>query len=212
MGFMNRISTEIHVWSSRILQLISDYIRGLDFLIPVNSERSGLDPKVSFRSSPSGNKYLRNVLLTLNIKTDDSILDIGCGKGSALRIISEFRFKKIDGLELSEKLAQIATTNYSILKEKRVSIFNVNAIEFNKYSDYSFFYLNNPFPSEIMKKVMSKIELSAKSSPRNITLIYDNPVCHNDIIGNGNFQKISEFPDEWGNRIYLYCSHFALFH
>jgi hypothetical protein len=91
----------------------------------------------------------------------------------------------------------------------RSQIFNCDAASFDKYADYNIFYLYNPFPAETMLKVISNIKSSADNSARELRLIYNNPVCHDDIIQQGTFEKIKEYPDEWGNKMYVYCNYSA---
>lgn len=203
---MFKTINKIRVWVPRLYQIIIDSRKGLDLLTPVNPEKIGLNPDFSFRSSPSGNKYLQNLLSMLNITDEDSILDIGCGKGSALRTMLGFNFSKIDGIEISEKVSKIASKNMTILKADRVKIFNIDATEFDQYGHYNYYYLFNPFPSEVMRSVIIKIEETLLSASRKITIIYNNPICHSDIIKNGIFNKMSEYPDEWGNKYFLYCN------
>ena len=136
------------------IEIFYDKIYGLDFLSVIPLKELGLDDSVVVQGSPSGNKYLYNVLKDLDIKEHNSILDIGCAKGSAIKYFSKFPFKKIDGLELSESLSKICTNNFSILKINNVKVHNICATEFKGYNDYNFFYLYNPFPEIIMKKVI----------------------------------------------------------
>jgi SAM-dependent methyltransferase len=203
---MNKISVEIRVWLARITTILIDSIRGLDFVIPINTEKVGLDPNISFRSSPSGNRYLLNIFSNLNITAEDSIVDIGCGKGSAIRTMLKYSFRNVDGIELSDIIAKIAINNFARLRENRVKIYNVNAVEFDGYSSYNYYYFANPFPSSVMQQVIKSIEESVMSSNRKVSILYDNPTCHSEIIKNGVFKKIAEYPDEWNNKYYLYTN------
>ena len=59
-------------------------------------------PKEIAENEEKGNKYqpstdsLKKVLKKLKITQEDSIIDIGCGKGKALYIMSKFPFDKIE--------------------------------------------------------------------------------------------------------------------
>ena len=125
-------------------------------------------------------------------------------KGGALRCMTKFPFKQIDGIEISSKLAEIATHNFKYLKEARVNVYSINATEFPNYADYDFLYLYNPFPESIMEKVLIQIQ-SQVNKEKEILVIYNNPVCHNKFLYHG-FYKIREYPDMWGNGIYLYTN------
>jgi cyclopropane fatty-acyl-phospholipid synthase-like methyltransferase len=47
----------------------------------------------------------------LNITANDSIIDIGCGKGSAMLSMLGFPFARVDGVELSQQIGSIAIRN-----------------------------------------------------------------------------------------------------
>lgn len=178
---------------------------GLDFSSIISSEEVGLDPRFFYRSSPSGGKYLFDILKRIDITEKDSIIDVGCGKGSAMRTMLKFSFGRVDGMEASEKIAESAVNNFKKLKEGRVKIFACDATDFDKYEECNFFYFYNPFPCQVMLRVIEKIKLASQNLDKEIFIIYNNPICHNVIVNNG-FNIISDFPDEWGNKIYLYSN------
>jgi SAM-dependent methyltransferase len=169
----------------------------------MTSESAGLNPIESSNSTPSGNKYLRRVLKDLNISTQNNILDLGCGKGSAMRLMREFPFSKITGVELSSKVAKIAELNFERLKCTRCEIICDDARNFKDFASYSHFYLYNPFPKEVMDVVISNL-VGSLSVGGEATLIYCNPVCHDVVMRTGLFNKVADYPADWSNRIYVY--------
>ena len=187
----------------RRLEILYDLSLGLDFLSVRKYEQIGFDKNLVSKASPSGNKYLTDILKDMKISNNDNILDIGSAKGSALKYFSKFPFKKIDGLELSKTLAQICTNNFRVLNISNIKVHNISATEFRGYNDYNFFYLYNPFPEIVMKKVIDCLKKQISSKP--ITIIYNNPVCHNVLINNG-FLLLKKYPDMWGNGINVYTN------
>lgn len=187
----------------RKIEIFYDKIYGLDFLSVIPLKELGLDDSVVVQGSPSGNKYLYNLLKDLDIKEHNSILDIGCAKGSAIKYFSKFPFKKIDGLELSKTLTKICDNNFRILNISNIKVHNISATEFKGYNDYNFFYLYNPFPEIVMIKFIDCLKKQILSKP--ITIIYNNPVCHNVLINNG-FLLLKKYPDMWGNGINVYSN------
>jgi len=180
-------------------------LRGLDLTVAVESQDLGLDNTIVYRSSPSGNKYLKKVLDKMKISKDDKILDIGAGKGSAMVLMKEYPFSQVDGIELSTKITAIAKKNFKILKLKDINIYNENAITFSKYNEYTIFYMYNPFPSIVMKKVLNQIINVLKEKESSVKIIYFNPECHEDIIATGYFFEIDKYSAD-GKRIYIYSS------
>jgi len=189
---------------ARKFEILLERMNGLDFSTVIPVAELGFDEALVIKGSPSGNKYLTNLLSDLNIQKNDNILDIGCAKGQALRCMTKFPFKQIDGIEISDRLAKIAIRNFKKLKESRVNINTINATDFLNYSEYDFIYLYNPFPESIMQKLLTQIK-SQVIDDNEILLIYNNPVCHNLFEVNG-FYKINEYPDMWGNGINLYSN------
>jgi 16S rRNA A1518/A1519 N6-dimethyltransferase RsmA/KsgA/DIM1 with predicted DNA glycosylase/AP lyase activity len=185
---------------------MKERFQGVDFATIVEPEEVGLDSKFVVHSSPSGNKYLIRILKDLQITNQDSILDIGCGKGSAMLAMLKFPFASVDGIELAMEIADIAIQNLTKLKKQRWHVFNDNAITFKNYNSYNMLYMYHPFPEEIMRPVVANIHSSIASREQEMLLIYNNPVCHELIVNDGIFSKQREYPDEWGNGIFIYSN------
>ena len=182
-------------------KVLSDRFHGLDFTTVCEPEELGLDSRFAYRSAPSGDKFLVNMLSDFNITTKDSIIDIGCGKGSAMRKILQFPFAQVDGIELSDRLAAIAIQNFKTLNVTRTKIFNCDASLFNDYDAYNFVYLYNPFPSSVMSYVVDSLINSVQRSDRELVIIYNNPTCHEMVVDQNVFAKAGVYPDNWGNSI-----------
>lgn len=189
---------------NRKIEILKERLKGLDFSKVTPSADLGYDEKLVVQCSPSGNKYLARLLNDLLIGPQDNILDIGCGKGSAILRMSEFDFSRIDGIEIAANNAEIAKRNFKKLKISNVEIFNIDAAKFNGYSNYNYFYLYNPFPDSVMKLVIPHL-LSQISAEKKITIIYNNPVCHEVLIQSG-LKHVKVYPDQWGNGINIYTN------
>lgn len=103
-------------------------------------------------------------------------LDIGCGKGVVLKEAAKYLFQRIDGIEIQPQLVETAQKNFRILKiDDRIRCIPADAVEFEKYGDYNLFFLFNPFPAEILEKVIKKIMESRNDTDCTATVIYHNP-------------------------------------
>ena len=190
------------VWAQAVLERL----RGLDFVSRRQPEELGLNGDLSYCYTPSGDQYLRKMLQDFDICVEDNIIDVGCGKGSAMRKMAQFPFAAVDGIELSKELAEIATANFSKLNFQQCRIFNTNAALFDEFERYNLVYFFNPFPSIVMRPVIAAIEESLLHSDRELVIIYLNPVCHSDIEANGVFKKVGWYPDHWGLTISIYTN------
>ena len=196
--------TRIKIWSA--FKSLWEMLHGLDFTAQVYPHATCLDPATAYKSSPSGNKYLEAVLNDLKITSTDAIIDVGCGKGSAMRTMLKYPFSVIDGVEVSGPIASAARKNFDRLKAGRCSVFTRNAADFDAYDPYNFVYFYNPFPAAVMARVMVHISGSLKRVPRRVVIIYDNPQWGDAILKKKVFLKTNEYPDEWGNRIFVFTN------
>jgi SAM-dependent methyltransferase len=188
-------------------QLTVDRLRGLDFLSVLEPEQVGLDAASSHRSSPSGNRYLNAALRRLGIGSRDAIIDVGCGKGSAMRTMDAFPFARVDGIEISATIAAIAERNFVRLGMRKSTVFVRDASRFDEFDAYNFVYFYNPFPASVMKGVADALGRSLARRPRELVIVYNNPVCHEVLVA-CSFTRHTVFPDEWGNGISVYSSRF----
>lgn len=180
--------------------------RGLDFVSRCQPEELGLNGDVSYCYTPSGDQYLNRVLKDFNIAENDKVIDIGCGKGSAMRKMAQFPFAKVAGIELSKELAEIAEGNFDKLGYSQCQIFNTNAALFDEFDSYNLVYFFNPFPSIVMRPVIAAIENSIKELDREVVIIYLNPMCHDDVEASGLFKKVGWYPDHWGLTFAIYSN------
>ena len=156
------------------IKLFLEKIRGIELTKITTASELGLDPQKFFQSSSSGGRELRAVLLELDIKETDRILDIGSGKGGAIYTLHQFPFERIDGIEISKELVDIANDNIAKLNLKKTQIFCQNSNKFSQFGLYNFFYLYNPFDIQTLRETILRIIAQRQE----FTLIYNNPTGH----------------------------------
>lgn len=74
-----------------------------------------------------------------------------------------------------------------------VRIFQGDAALYDAYDEYNYFYLYNPFNEIIMTPFLRHVKESAERSPRDIHIIYYNPVHHDLLLAEG-FSFVEELP------------------
>jgi SAM-dependent methyltransferase len=188
LGIKGDWTTIQHYFSSDVYYKL----RGLD-LQSETLESLGLSEDSSQPHVSSGNQDLDICLRSLPITHKDSVLDIGCGKGGALITLSKYPFHHVDGLEISDSLVAIAKKNFRKLSLEKIRLFCSDAATFTDLNEYNHIYMYNPFPHVVMMSVISNINNSLQTHPRQITIIYKNPVCHDVIISDSNFKVIKKF-------------------
>jgi SAM-dependent methyltransferase len=111
---------------------------------------------------------------------DYSFIDLGCGKGRAVMMASEFGFRQVLGMELHAGLAKIAENNVAVWRAAGravcpVRILRGDATEFVFPDGPCLLYLFNPFAAPVMKRLIERIEEDFHGRPGMLDLIYFNP-------------------------------------
>jgi SAM-dependent methyltransferase len=153
----------------------------------------GLSEERAYRYSDSGGPDLEDLLKTLAILPSDAVLDLGCGKGGALITLAEYSFARVDGVEISPKLAHIAQANIQKLRISRSTIFCGDAADFTDLDSYTYLYMYNPFPQAVTSRVLENIQSSLLRRPRRVTLIYKNAVF-SSLVLNAGFHSVGGTP------------------
>jgi SAM-dependent methyltransferase len=122
----------------------------------------------------------RNAITSLPIDcTDFVFVDFGSGKGRVILLASEFPFKRVVGVELSEELHGIAQDNikhFSKNGSRRANVESIcmDAVDYPLPEDNLVCYFCNPFDATLMTRMVSKIQESLLRKPREIFILYYN--------------------------------------
>lgn len=108
------------------------------------------------RSQPSHWLVLKELFSKSKFKTDDKIIDIGCGQGRVIAFLIKSKFPgKIHGIELDPDIADLCRAWSK--KYENVSIITGNAFEHN-FNDYTVLFMGRPFEFEQFKAFIAKLE------------------------------------------------------
>ncbi|MBW3622607.1 MAG: class I SAM-dependent methyltransferase [Armatimonadetes bacterium] len=159
---------------------------GLD-LESVGVERLGLSPERSEDYTNSPGPSLERVLRALALPPGRAALDFGSGKGGAVFTLAAFPFEEVAGVELSKELVRVAERNRTRLRLEKVRFYCMDATEFTDLDRYTLVYMFNPFTDLVFMPVLHNLIESLKRHPRDLTLIYKNPVYHENVVETGAF-------------------------
>lgn len=143
---------------------------GVDFAVVYEN----IPVEIGYRYQATTPRIYRELRKYLRDKKDVSLLDVGCGKGRMLKFFSKCSLYKVDGLEYSKELVDIAKNNMKILSIDS-NVYRGDASQWNGYDEYNYFYLFNPFGKDVMAGFLGKLVESYKRNQRKITIIYLNP-------------------------------------
>lgn len=158
----------------------------------VTTEELNLPADRAHSYADSGGDALESVFSAFRITPADSVIDFGSGKGGALITLAKFPFGRITGVEMSPVLAEIARKNLALLKIDCVDIVCCDATLYGELDRYNYVYLFNPFPGQVMRGVIRNLEESVARHPRKVTIVYLNPVCHEEVVAGSVFYKVKE--------------------
>ena len=131
-------------------------------------------------------KHLDEIFKCLPIQNTDRFIDIGCGKGFVLWQASARGFETVMGIDIDERLIRIANTNIEKLKLKNVRAVCTDAVKFDAYCEYNYYFFCNPFGIEIFKLVFDNVIRSTQGNGK-VTVIYYHPTCADYIESTGRF-------------------------
>ncbi|HKA45005.1 MAG TPA: class I SAM-dependent methyltransferase [Burkholderiales bacterium] len=134
------------------------------------------------RYQPSGVDLVRQILRDCGIRYSDFVfIDFGCGKGRVMLLAAEFPFRRILGVEFSRELHEILQKNIAALLGRTNGCRNIQAVlgdaaDLELPDDPLVCYFYNPFGEIVMREVVGNIERSLRKSPRDVFVIYVEPL------------------------------------
>ena len=174
---MKNLIHNILTFPIQIIGRIVDYLfhKGCDFSKWVEMDDIGFCDEKGHKYQPFFlpiDRIIRNVC---NISPNDSIIDIGCGKGYAMYRMSKLAFGYIGGYDLNPELVETANKNFALLGLDNCHAICADAEYYNDYDMYNYFFMFNSVPSTVFSYTLKNIEDSIKRTPRNVMLILANP-------------------------------------
>jgi SAM-dependent methyltransferase len=135
------------------------------------------------------------MLKSLDLRPKDVFVDIGCGKGRVVCCACRLSIKKVVALELNRDLLARALENVAGLRGRKAVVEPIQqSAEDYSYPDATVVYFYNPFNARLTELVMEKLFLSYSQSPRDMRVVYANPVHETALQRHGWLKKYDEWP------------------
>ena len=179
------------VWQAGAVANDRLFRHGCDFSRWATQEELGFAKSAGNQYQPSDGG-LKKLLKKFHITPEDAIIDIGCGKGKAMYLMSRFPFGRIAGYDLSEQLAETANENFQKLGLTVCRAFQGDAAVFDGYDEYNYIYLFNAVPEDFFIRSIGHILDSVRRRPRVCVFIYLNPVYDRYLQEETPFRLIGE--------------------
>jgi len=160
----------------------------------INLDELGIAAEGRRKYRPTGWLSLRRILPPSAVTPDDVFLDIGSGKGRALLMAARYPFCRVIGVELSDRLLDIAQNNIerakAQLKCHDILLVHADAETYEIPDDVTVVFLNNPFGGAIFARVVNNLLASYDRRPRTLRIIYANPVEESLLLRTGRIRII----------------------
>jgi SAM-dependent methyltransferase len=167
---LNRMWKPIAVCLRILRDAKFDILNGADTAGYITARELGLDKNANdYGASPEGrvNEAFRHLPISFR---EFTLIDLGCGKGRVLLMARKYGFKQIVGVEVSEKLAEIATRNTRNYANVAVLAADAGKYEFPKGPIV--IYLANSFFEDVMEMMLANVERRLKEDSSPIYIFY----------------------------------------
>ena len=161
----------------------------------VRLEEFGLRDEHRVDHVPSYWKTLPRVLPRDEVRVDDVLIDLGSGMGRAVILAAKrYPFRRIVGVEIAPELHEIALRNIERnrrrLRCQQIELVNADVLDYPIPDDVTVVYLYNPFTGPIFDHVVAEIERSVDHSPREVRIIYLNPIEEPRLLASGRISLV----------------------
>ena len=136
-------------------------------------------------------REFRRLMSGLDIPAGGVFVDLGSGKGRVLLMASEYKFRRVIGVEFSSALCRIARSNVVRFRQRRrastcpVTVTESDAAEYQFNDEETVLFLFNPFGAPVLSAVLDHLQESIRKRPRKVWIIYYNPVFADLVEENG---------------------------
>lgn len=149
----------------------------VDDLAPDAATAAQMNPYAG--SQPS---IVRRSLALLPDRQDYVLVDLGCGKGRPLAVASELGFRRLVGVEIAPRLAEVARANAAVIAARHpdrppieIEVGDATAVEPHAEQVVYFFY--HALPRPVTAALVANLERQlAAGRLRHMFLVYYDPV------------------------------------
>ncbi len=156
----------------------------------------------------SGRYMLRN--LPISDVSGYTFIDMGSGKGRMLLLAAELPFRRIVGVEFASDLNALAQKNAKTYRNSNQACFqieplNMDATLFEFPPEPSIIYFFYPFERFVMEPVIRNLDRSLAEHPRDVILVYFNPVL-SDVVEAASNLRVYARSNYFGSLYIIYRS------
>jgi hypothetical protein len=159
----------------------------------------------------TGRRMLRD--LPIPDVSGHTFIDMGSGKGRMLLLAAELPFRRIIGVEFASDLDAVARRNVKTYRNPKQACFqiepvNMDATQFEFPPEPSLIYFFYPFDQFVMEPVIQNLNRSLEEHPRDLILLYRNPVL-SEVVETASNLRVWSRSNYFGSLYYVYRSAFS---
>jgi hypothetical protein len=159
----------------------------------------------------TGRRMLRD--LPIPDVSGHTFIDMGSGKGRMLLLAAELPFRRIIGVEFASDLDAVARRNVKTYRNPRQACFqiepvNMDATQFEFPPEPSLIYFFYPFDQFVMEPVIRNLNRSLEEHPRDLIVLYRNPVL-SEVVETASNLRVWSRSNYFGSLYYVYRSAFS---
>ncbi len=146
---------------------------------------------------PTEPALFKEMMASLKINFQEfTFIDMGSGKGRVLLMAADYPFRRIVGVELFPALHRVAQQNLNAYASDSQQCFALEAVcgdarEFIFPAEPLLLYLFNSLPEAALIEVMTNLDDSLRQCPREVYLLYHNPLLEPVLANYPAFKKIA---------------------
>ncbi|MEP7080475.1 MAG: class I SAM-dependent methyltransferase [Ginsengibacter sp.] len=162
-----------------------------------NADVKSSNKKHAYIYQPASYYLLKKSFDFLNADFDKSgFVDYGCGKGRVMAVAAFNGYKNISGIDFSLPLCEVARKNIDKIKcffpTSNFKTLCMDATEYEIQKEDTTFFFFNPFDDVVMLQVVKNILASQKKIPREIVIVYLNPLFKEIFLAAG-FEEVYSY-------------------
>jgi hypothetical protein len=164
---------------------------------PAELAVSGPNAQYGLEYAATSGALLHMMLRDIKVDFRDyTFIDIGSGKGRVLCLAGLYPFKKVIGIEFSERLHQDALDNVHAFQRaasprcQDIEPICQDAADLTLPDTPVIIYLYNPFLRPVLLKFIERLKQQYEVRGKKIYLIYHNPMYRSDVEGLGIFRPV----------------------
>jgi len=165
--------------SKRLAESYNEWRLGVRTMGKVEREELGFEGSYHNCYYPSDYQSIYKALRALQIRpNEDVLLDYGSGMGRVIIVAATFPFRKVIGLELSERMNELAKENLSRARNKlqcqNVELVTGDAAGYQVPPDVNCVFFYNSFKGPVLSSALDNVRQSLLRTPRRLLFVYKN--------------------------------------